>query len=415
VLYRLKSADYDAYLVGGGVRDLLLGREPKDFDIATNAKPEEIKQLFRNCRLIGRRFRLVHVHFGQEIIEVATFRAPYDAEESEERYIKNGMIVRDNVYGTIEQDAWRRDFSVNALYYNIQDFSVLDYTGGLKDLESGNLRIIGDPQVRFREDPVRMLRAVRFAAKLGFNIDPETEQCMREMGDLLDAVPPARLFDECLKLFLSGFGLQTFELLRHHHLFEHLFPEVEKNLGRENEGFPLNIIIQGLKNTDQRIAEDKPVTPAFLFAILLWGLVCRVAEQERARGANPYESIQRAVAMVSSDLIGNVSIPRRFLTRTKEIWTMQLRLEHRTGKRPLHIVKHPRFRAAYDFLLLRAQSGEPLQELGDWWTQFQESGEQEQLGMLKALRSPTKPRRRKRGKRSSTAQKNRPSNFTNDI
>ena len=219
VLYRLKKAGFEAYLVGGCVRDLLLGREPKDFDVVTDARPDQIKKVFRNCRLVGRRFRLAHVQFGRDIIEVATFRGSVE-ENSEHRFLnEEGRLLRDNQYGNIEEDVWRRDFTVNSLYYNIKDFSVIDYVGGMEDHLSGTLRLIGDPETRFREDPVRMLRAVRFAVKLGFNLHPDSEKPIAGLADLLNNIPPARLFDETLKLFLSGYALQTFEMLRHYDLF----------------------------------------------------------------------------------------------------------------------------------------------------------------------------------------------------
>ncbi|MGB5591837.1 MAG: polynucleotide adenylyltransferase PcnB, partial [Gammaproteobacteria bacterium] len=226
VLYRLKDAGYKAFLVGGGVRDLLLGREPKDFDIVTDALPDQVRSLFRNSRLIGRRFRLAHVHFGREIIEVATFRAAQDAdvEDLDRQTDSGGRILRDNVYGDIDEDVWRRDFTCNALYYNIADFSIWDYAGGVQDIEAGTMRLLGEPEARYREDPVRMLRAVRFAAKLGFRIDPASEAPLLELGELLAEVPAARLFDESIKLFLSGHAVQSYELLRRYNLFQHLFP-----------------------------------------------------------------------------------------------------------------------------------------------------------------------------------------------
>ena len=270
VLYRLKSSGFEAFLVGGGVRDLLLGREPKDFDIATDAHPEKVAGLFRNSRIIGRRFKLVHVRFGREIIEVATFRSEHEEGDFNENHAADGMIISDNVYGTLEQDAWRRDFTVNSLYYNINDFSVVDYTTGMADLESGVLRVIGDAEQRYIEDPVRMLRAIRFAAKLGFRIHVDSEQPLTELGERLESVPPARLFDEILKLFLSGNAVGTYELLRHYNLFRYLFPMTDACLEEEENSFPHTMVLRGLENTDARIAVDKPVTPAFLFAVLLW-------------------------------------------------------------------------------------------------------------------------------------------------
>ncbi len=398
VLYRLRQSGYHAYLVGGGVRDLLLGREPKDFDVATDAEPEDVRRVFRNCRLIGRRFRLAHVHFGSEIIEVATFRgAVADLDEAEgERRLENGMIVRDNIYGTIEEDAVRRDFTVNALYYNIADFSVVDYAGGLADLRNGCLRLIGhDPERRYREDPVRMLRAVRFAAKLGFAIDSSCERPLLDLGRLLGEVPPARLFEEVLKLFQGGTGLAAFEKLRHYGLFGHLFPATDRCLEREEESFPITFVSRGLANTDRRVQEDKPITPAFLFAVLLWEPV-RVQYQERlAAGAEPMEAMLSASEAVSARQQATVTIPKRFGLPMKEIWTLQPRLEQRQGKRPYRLLTHPRFRAAYDFLLLRAEAGEVESELADWWTQFQQADGQERARLTESGRR-RRPRRRRR-------------------
>lgn len=394
VLYRLHKAGYESYLVGGGVRDLLLGREPKDFDVATNASPEDVKQLFRNCRLIGRRFRLAHVHFGREIIEVATFRAQLEGEE--EGKTEHGMIVRDNVYGTLEDDAWRRDFSVNSLYYNIADFSVVDYTGGIADLEQGRLRIIGDPQQRFREDPVRMLRAVRFAAKLGFRIIPECEEAIYELASLLERVAPARLYDEVLKLFLSGYAVETFELLRHYNLFGQLFPETEEWLTHEENHFPLTLLIHALENTDKRIEAGKPVTPAFLFAALLWEPVRHEARSLQDDRTGPIQALDRAGDDVVSRQIRHISIPKRFTIQSREIWTMQERLTRRQGKRAIRLMEHPRFRAAYDFLLLRAQSGEEVDELAEWWTRYQEEGDEGRKRMVNKLGGTGQRRRRRR-------------------
>jgi poly(A) polymerase len=403
VLYRLKNAGYEAHLVGGSVRDLLLGREPKDFDVATDAHPEDVRRVFRNCRLIGRRFRLAHVHFGREIIEVATFRGPAAESSSEDHETDNGMIVRDNVYGTIEEDALRRDFTVNALYYNIEDFSVTDYTGGMEDLRAGVLRLLGDPEVRYREDPVRMLRAVRFAAKLGFNIAPDCEEPLFHFGHLLEAVPPARLFDEVLKLFMTGTGVQGFEKLRHYNLFGALFPETEASLTHEENAFPITLVSHGLENTDARVSGDKPVTPAFLFAVLLWEPVRRLADRLLADGSadTPVQALQKAAGEVLSQQAHRVSIPKRFGLPMREIWQLQPRFEQRGGRRPARLMDHPRFRAAYDFLLLRARSGEVDTELADWWTRFQEMPEDERASA--AAKSKTGGRRRRRRARPKTA------------
>jgi poly(A) polymerase len=372
VLYRLKSAGYQAHLVGGGVRDLLLGREPKDFDVATDASPEEVRDVFRNSRLIGRRFRLAHVQFGREIIEVATFRAGQDEEQADQHQTDEGMLLRDNVYGNIEQDALRRDFTVNALYYNIADFSIIDYAGGVEDLNNGILRLLGDPETRYREDPVRMVRAVRFAAKLGFRVASETESPIPEFAPLLSDIPAARLFEEMLKLFLGGSAVGSFEKLRQYGLFAQLFPDTDACLAELDHEFPLTLVLKGLENTDNRVREEKPVTPAFLFAVLLWEPVRRRAAELEARGVVPFQSVQQAAAEVVSRQLKRVSLPRRFSTPMQEIWAMQARFSQTRGKRPLKLLTHPRFRAAYDFMLLRAASGEADPELAAWWTEFQE-------------------------------------------
>jgi poly(A) polymerase len=402
VLYRLRKSGYQAFLVGGGVRDLLLGREPKDFDVATDAHPEEVKQVFRNCRLIGRRFRLAHVHFGREFIEVATFRSTNDTEG--ERETENGRLVRDNVYGTIEEDALRRDFTVNALYYDIEDFSVIDYTGGTRDLEQGVLRLIGDPEQRYREDPVRMLRAVRFAAKLGFNINPACEEPLFHLGELLEHVPAARLFDEVLKLFLGGTALHSFEKLRHYNLFGRLFPATEESLSHEEHQFPITFVANGLKNTDSRVREDKPVTPAFLFAVLLWEPVRRLAEEIQAAGESLQSAMQQAASEILSQHQQRISIPKRFSYPMRDIWGMQHRFEQRGGKRPHRLLTHPKFRAGYDFLLLRAQSGEADPDLAEWWTRFQEVSEEECNRMTQGHKSGGRRRRRRRPRKHSAGE-----------
>ncbi len=397
VLYRLQKAGHEAYLVGGSVRDLLLGREPKDFDVSTDASPEQVRQLFRNCRLIGRRFRLAHVTFGREIIEVATFRA---AEGGARVHTENGMILRDNVYGTVEEDAWRRDFTVNALYYDIRDFSVLDYTGGMADLRAGRLRIIGDAETRYREDPVRMLRAIRFAAKLGFRLDEASEAAIRQLGPLLAEVAPARLFDEILKLFLGGYAVQTFEVLRHYGLFGSLFPATERCLQHEEHHFPLTLLVRALENTDLRLAEGKPVTPAFLFAALLWEPVRARTAELRAQGLAPIEALQRAGDEVVARQTERVACPKRFTLQSREIWTFQERLTRRSGRRPSLLMEQPRFRAAYDFLLLRAHSGEDVGELAQWWTRYQEQDEGGRHAMSASQKGKEgHPRKRRRPRR----------------
>lgn len=405
-MHRLKEAGYGAYLVGGCVRDMLLGREPKDFDVSTDAKPEEVKQVFRNCRLIGRRFRLAHVHFGREIIELATFRALHVEEEEEGRLIENGRIIRDNVYGTIEEDAWRRDFTVNALYYNISDFSVVDYVGGVEDIRAGVLRLIGDPAVRLQEDPVRMLRAVRFAVKLGFRIDPAAEAAIHEHAALLGGISPARLYEEVLKLFQGGSAEQTLEMLRHYHLFEHLFPATERCLDDADQGDFRALLTRALANTDARIAEGKPVTPAFLYAALLWGPMRVEARRLQASGMPEILSLQQSSRDVMQAQSQHAILPRRFSSQMREIWILQPRLQRNSTKRALRLLQHPRFRAAYDFLLLRAETGEDLGELAEWWTRFQESDEarSEPLPPHPGEEAQAAPRRRRRRRRRSPAQ-----------
>lgn len=400
VLYKLREAGFQSYLVGGGVRDLLLGREPKDFDVATDAHPEQIQALFPRCRLIGRRFRLAHVRIGRDVIEVATFRAaslPDGDEPSDTAYSEQGRILRDNVYGTLPEDAWRRDFTVNALYYDINDFSVVDYVGGLPDLNGGTLRLIGDPEQRYREDPVRMLRAVRFAAKLGFRIDADSESLLWSLGHLLADIPPARLFEEVLKLFLGGYALSTFEMLRHYDLFRYLFPMTEEALSHEEQGFPITFVARALENTDKRLAEDKPVTPAFLFAALLWEPT-RLRQQALAEnGMSELESMQKAGNEVTGEQVSSTAVPKRFSFPMREIWMLQPRFERRRGKAPYRLLENPRFRAAYDFLLLRSEVGEADRELAQWWTEFQEQEGDQRDTMVKP--APSKKRRRPRKRR----------------
>ncbi|WP_417607411.1 polynucleotide adenylyltransferase PcnB [Oceanimonas baumannii] len=376
VLYRLNKGGYEAYLVGGGVRDLLLGRQPKDFDVATNATPEQVKGLFSNCRLVGRRFRLAHVLFGRDVIEVATFRGHHHSVNTSKHVSsrsKEGMLLRDNVYGTIEEDAERRDFTVNALYYNIADFTVLGFAGGLQDLEARRLELIGDPQTRYREDPVRMLRAVRFSAKLGLSISPRTEAPIKELAPLLADIPPARLFEETLKLLLAGQGVETYRQLQHYNLFAPLFPEAAEVMGRGNNRYG-RFIELALANTDERIAQDLRVTPAFLYAALLWGPVeTRTQEFVNEGGLGYHDAFMLAADEVIGRQVKSVAIPRRFSTVVRDIWQLQDRLTKRAGKRPFRLLEHPKFRAGYDFLLLRAELDPRLRELAEWWTEFQQA------------------------------------------
>jgi poly(A) polymerase len=416
VLYRLNEAGYAAYLVGGAVRDLLIGGQPKDFDVATDATPEDVRRLFRNCRLIGRRFRLAHVVFGAEIIEVATFRGSGDGESGQgDRHVVDGRIVRDNVWGTLEEDALRRDFTVNALYYNIADFSVRDYVGGFEDVQRRVLRLIGDPVQRYREDPVRMLRAVRLSAKLDFAIAPEARAPFAELGELLAQAPPARLFDETLKMFLAGSGLKSFHALEQSGLLGAVFPLTARALAFRGDSFR-SLVEAGLAGTDARVAEGKSVTPAFLFAVLLWGAVRAQTEREIARGVEPNLAWQRVSHQVISEQAKHVAIPRRFGQVMQEIWVLQPRFADRQKKRVFRLLTHPRFRGAYDFLLLRAAEGEDVAELGRWWTHAQHTPHDAlatqlsatpEVGMgAVAARSgdgATKRRRRRRKPKAATA------------
>jgi len=396
VLYKLKKAGYGAFLVGGSVRDILLGREPKDFDVATNAWPEQIRELFRNSRLIGRRFRLAHVRYGDEIIEVSTFRTEHNEDLDDECHAVEGRIIRDNVYGTIEDDAWRRDFTVNGLYYNIEDFSVIDYVGGLEDLKAGRIRLIGNPQQRYIEDPVRMLRAVRFAVKLGFRIDPESEKPIFELAGLLKDIPPARLFEECLKLFTGGMALQSFEQLRHYDLFSMLFPQTDAMLREQEGGFPHTLLIHALQNTDSRIAENKPVSPGFLIAALLWTPMMHLAREYMENGLSELDACTLAGDVVISKQVSTTAMPRRFTQMARDIWQLQFRLRRTKGNRPHKLIVHPKFRAAYDFLLLRTEAGENEKALADWWTTFIESPEVATSQTVPNGEGKKKPRRRSR-------------------
>ncbi|MCZ6831532.1 MAG: polynucleotide adenylyltransferase PcnB [Gammaproteobacteria bacterium] len=379
VMSRLRSQGYQGYLVGGAVRDLMLGNQPKDFDVATDATPEQVHELFRNSRIIGRRFKIVHVRFGREIIEVTTFRGHHDDVEPEEkpketqrqaRQAASGMLLRDNVYGSLEDDAIRRDFSVNSLYYCSSDFSVFDYAQGVRDLEQRQIRIIGDPEKRYREDPVRMLRAIRFAAKLDFDIEADTAEPIADLAYMLEAVPAARLFDEMLKLFMAGYALRTFTLLREYQLLDHLFPATASAL--DETPYALALIEAAMRSTDERIAADKSVTPAFILAALLWPPTIQLMRQIEDTGAAPLAALQEAAQTIVSEQIHHIAIPRRFTMPMKEIWEFQLRLLKRRGKQVNSMVAHRRFRAAYDFLLLREASGEDLDGLGKFWTELQE-------------------------------------------
>jgi poly(A) polymerase len=403
VLDQLRKAGFDSLLVGGCVRDLLLGREPKDFDVVTDALPEDVRRLFRRARLIGRRFRLAHVRMGRDVIEVATYRAAPGAEgleaDSGHAQTEAGLLLRDNVYGTRADDARRRDFTVNALYLDHEEGAIIDYVGGVDDIRNGVLRTIGEPETRLREDPVRMLRAVRFAAKLGFRIDPDTEAPIRSLAPTLRDVAPARLFEEVLKLFHGGAALATYELLRNYHLFEQLFPMTERSLEQEDQGFPLTLLPKALANTDARINEDKPVTPAFLFAALLWEPVRLEARALAEAGESEIGALQIAADRVITEQVRRVAIPKRFSVPAREIWSMQPRLANPSGRRAERLLAHKRFRAAYDFLLLRAECGEESPELAQWWTRYQEEDDGQREKMAQELPRQGTGRKRRRRRR----------------
>lgn len=505
MLYRLRDAGFMAFLVGGCVRDLLIGTEPKDFDVATDALPEQVRKLFRNCRLVGRRFRLAHVFFGREIIEVATFRAasapppgedptpdaeaaeaeaeegaaelaeggieaadltdtadsavlgeavhledtveleevdeddalgddagrpppavPVRARRFDERVVsahgdesaadidvdpnaermfdETGRILRDNVYGTIDADVWRRDLTANALYYNIADFSIWDYVGGFEDIAARKLKLIGDPETRFREDPVRMLRAARFEAKLGFDIEPATAEPIGRLKSLMAGVPPARLFDETLKLFLTGHGRRSFEVLRRRGLLEALLPTVDAYFRKHPDSLVEKLVMRGLENTDARVMADKPVTPTFLFALLLYGPIASLIESTPPERWHELSTILDACDRAARQVQSHITLPKRFSLGMREMFALQPRLEHPRGRRALRALEHPRFRAAYDLLLLRAQHGLASEEIAAWWTRVQEVSAEERARMAdeitgQAQRMDSAPRRGGRRRR----------------
>ncbi len=396
VLYRLKDGGYDAYLVGGGVRDILLGLEPKDFDIATNATPEQIKSLFSNCRLIGRRFRLAHIVFGRDIIEVATLRGHHDENPNLGKQSEHGQLLRDNVYGTIDEDAERRDFSANALYYNIADYSVIDYWGGLDAIANRELDLIGDPDTRYREDPVRMLRAIRFAVKLDMQMTEPTQAPIRQLASLLQNIPKARLFEECLKLFLAGQGLATFKLLVEYQLFQQIFPNLAEPVSDPNSQ-TYQLICQALSNTDKRVNNGQRITPAFLFAAFLWYEVEQAKAHYLAQQIPEHDANFMATSAVLESGQYNVVIPKRFSSTIREIWLLQSRLEKRAGKRCLKLLENPKFRAGYDFLLLRSQveQGDLIEKV-NWWTEIQQSDEAQQKVLLAKIGAGESRRTRRR-------------------
>lgn len=418
VLYRLKDNGYEAYLVGGCIRDILLGLSPKDFDVVTNATPEQVKSCFNNCRLIGRRFRLAHIVFGKEIIEVATFRGHHDAPQDPakikdpkalakktSRASNEGQLLRDNVYGTIEEDAERRDFTINSLYYSISDYSIYDFANGLDDIDRGLIDLIGDPETRYREDPVRMLRAVRFATKLQMKISERSEAPIYELAHLLRNIPPARLFDECLKLFLAGKAFENYRQLREFGLFRYFFPVVEQSIAHNPDGKEERMLDVMLKNTDQRINAGKSVSPAFIMAAMLWyPLQAHADEIANEGGLHPYDAFQIAINDILQRMVQTVAIPKRFTATMREIWQFQHRLTKTRGKRVSQLVENPRFRAAYDFLVLRAEAeGGELTELAQFWTQYQATPE----GKAKAEKAENSRSRKNRSGGQAKAGENK--------
>ncbi|MFZ1569732.1 MAG: polynucleotide adenylyltransferase PcnB [Thiolinea sp.] len=401
IIRKLQKAGYEAYLVGGCVRDLLLGLIPKDFDIATSAHPEQVRKIFSSARLIGRRFRLAHIYYGRDYIEVATFRAPHD-ESAQGQVNEQGRILHDNVYGSLEEDVWRRDFTINALFYDPVSGDVIDYVDGMQDLVKRRLHLIGDAEQRYREDPVRMLRALRFAAKLDFELDGPTGELIYSMGHLLHGVAPARLFDELLKLLHSGHGWKTFLLLEQYQLLPALLPVTATSLAQDAQGVYRKLLQSALTNTDNRIAEGKSVMPAFLFAVLLWERVHALTVQAQLKGHPELQALHIAATDVLRDQVKITAIPRRFSNVTREIWGLQSRFRHRDLRRANILFNNPRFRASYDFLCLRASAGEQIvADDCEWWTQFQETTAEDRPNLCK---NGGKKRRTKRKKAKPTAE-----------
>ena len=396
VLYRLSNSGHRACLVGGGVRDLLLGVHPKDFDVATDATPEEIRALFKNSRIIGRRFRLVHIRFGRDIIEVATFRA-HSEDSPKTELDTHGRILRDNTFGDIEEDAIRRDFTINALYYDIHDFSMLDYAGGLQDIENRQLRLIGDATTRYQEDPVRMLRALRFAAKLDFSIEASAADAIHECGRLLAVIPPARMFDEVVKLFHSGCARRVFELLREYKLLRYLVPALDEWLQEEPSELMLDFIDQALVNTDNRVNSGQPVSPGFIFAVLLWPVVLQQANQIQSDRQRMIPALAQVGETVMKRQVRHISIPRRFSQMARDIWSSQPRFHRTQGKQAQRLLEFPVFRAAYDFMCIQAMVGLFPYHLSRWWTDFQVDQD------VATVAEPEKTRRPRRRRRKPSA------------
>ena len=431
VLYKLKEQGFTAYLVGGGVRDLLLGREPKDFDVVTDATPSQLKKLFRNCRLIGRRFRLAHLHFQDEIIEVATFRSAADAPPEEVREpalqdaapdqerdgrrhghgprmlkSEDGMVLRDNVFGTPEEDAVRRDFTVNALFYNIADFTIIDHVGGIEDLKNGLIRTIGDPLVRFTEDPVRMIRAVRFASMLGFNIEARTEAAISELSGSINKATPPRLYEEVLKLLMMGAGERTYQMMRHCGLFEPLFPDFDAWLARETEGFPHARVGKGLEWVDERLARGAQVSPPLLLAVMFGEYLEEKIAAFRAAGAPPQQAAEMAIASFAGELAATVAVPNRVLVAVREILSCQQRFQKTPGRNGRGVVGRAVFPDALAYLGFLEQLSPGKKSLAQWWQRFadeQPLAAGEEAPSPATTKAPGKKRRRRRGRKKPGA------------
>jgi len=417
VLQTLKRHNYAGFLVGGSVRDMLLGLQPKDFDIATDATPEQLTHLFRNAQIIGRRFRIVHIRFGRETIEVTTFRGHHHDDKPATNHSaqhsnkaqrnKSGMLLRDNVYGTVEEDAIRRDFTVNALYYNIEDFAVYDYTQGMRDIAKRQIHIIGNPEQRYREDPVRMLRAVRLAAKLDFSIEKNTAEAIPALKHLLADVAAARLFDEILKLFTAGYAEHTFFLLQQYELFDVLFSQTARTLSHQASQSSTDVLdyqqflLVAMQHTDERIHSDKRISPAYLFAALLWPAFQEEIKTLLSQKNPPahYQAQHMAADGVIRHLVERITLPKRFSAPMKEIWQLQFRLANRAGSRAEKLFAHPRFRAAYDFVLLREEAGEDLDGLGLWWTDYQVADETVRRQMAENISAPASAPRKRRSRK----------------
>ena len=430
ILYKLKEQDFTAYLVGGGVRDLLLGREPKDFDVVTDATPNQLKKLFRNCRLIGRRFRLAHLHFQDEIIEVATFRSAADApaEEPAEtvpeleipgdgrdgrrhapRMLKSvdGMVLRDNVFGTPEEDAVRRDFTVNALFYNIADFSIIDHVGGIEDLRNSLIRTIGDPLVRFTEDPVRMIRAVRFASMLGFNIEERTEAAIVELSGTINKATPPRLYEEVLKLLMLGAGERTYQMMRHCGLFEPLFPHFDAWLGRESGGFPHARVGKALDWVDERIGRGEQVTAPLLIALMFGEYLEEKIANFREAGAPPQQATEMAIAAFAGELASTVAVPNRVLIAVREILSCQQRFQKTPGRNGRGVVGRSVFPDALAYLDFIEGLSPGKRSLAEWWQRFAAEqpppAAEDVQGETPQKGAGTKKRRRRRRKKPAPA------------